>query len=299
MLNKRPIIINAFARGGSNIIMNFLLSHPEVCISSGETHKVFKGTKWDSWQRKVKKRICFDFPIRLLTMQDLMGAKNYKERRMIPFFLEKYIDQILYFGRFTATLKTHNYFKSENVKYSKKDLYNCRLLTKGLNGIVFTTELFNKIYPDATFLALVRNGLAVCEGHIRRGYSAEKIGEYYNNVTKKMIYCSENMENYHLLKYEDMVRNPHEFMKKIYKHADLDIESVKKVRLQSKKIMSSSGERSRIKGKNRQVFWYEFSELGNTIKPNINKNQIKQLSSENMEKFLKITRQTMEKLEYI
>lgn len=45
MLNKKPLFINAFARGGSNILMNLLMSHPGVCVSNGETHKVFKGQR--------------------------------------------------------------------------------------------------------------------------------------------------------------------------------------------------------------------------------------------------------------
>jgi len=245
--------------------MNLLLSHPNVCISSGETHKVFKGTKWDSWPRKLKKRMCFDLPIRFLTMQDLMGAEYYKERKEISDYMEKFIDRILYHGRFTATLETHNYYKFANEKYNTEELSQCRLLTKGLNGIVHTTKTFSKMYPDAIFLALVRNGLAVCEGYVRRGFSADRVGEIYKNVAEKMIAYNEQMPNYFLLKYEDMVQNPYDFMRMIYEHANLDINQVKKVRLQSKKIMSADGKRSRIKGGNRQVFWYESSELSTTV----------------------------------
>jgi hypothetical protein len=43
MLNTAPIFVNAFARGGSMILVNLLLSHPNVCCPSGETHKVFRG----------------------------------------------------------------------------------------------------------------------------------------------------------------------------------------------------------------------------------------------------------------
>ena len=43
MLNKRPIFIIGFARGGTNIILNLLRSHPDVCSPRGETDQVFRG----------------------------------------------------------------------------------------------------------------------------------------------------------------------------------------------------------------------------------------------------------------
>ena len=43
MFNQKPIFIVAFARGGSNILLNLLRSHPEVCSPRGETHEVFRG----------------------------------------------------------------------------------------------------------------------------------------------------------------------------------------------------------------------------------------------------------------
>ena len=86
MFNRHPIFINALVRGGSNITMNLLMSHSDVCISSGETHKVFKGTKWDPLWRKVKKRILYDFPIRLTAGQDVFGTQCFEERRTPPAF---------------------------------------------------------------------------------------------------------------------------------------------------------------------------------------------------------------------
>ena len=298
MLNKQPIFINAFARGGSNILMNLLLTHPDVCISSGETHKVFKGTKWDPNWRKIKKRLLYDYPIRILTRQDLFGVENLGNRNNVPEVLKKYIDRILYEGRFIANLSTHNKYKCPDIEYTYNELKKCRLLTKSLNGTVFTIDLFSEMYPDATFFGLVRNGLAVCEGHLRRGYTAEYAGNLYAKVSRKMIEKSKLMENYHLVSYEEMVTDPHRFMLQLFKKARLDPNIVKTVRLQSKKIMNSNGERSRIAGKNREVFWYYPSELKNQIKSDINDNQIKQLNNNDKEKFLSIAGDVMEELGY-
>jgi hypothetical protein len=269
-----------------------------VCISSGETHKVFKGTKWDPTWRKIKKRLIYDYPIRIIAGQDYFGTELWEDRKPIPSFIKGYIDKILYEGRFIANLGTHNKFKYQGIEYTQQELENCRLLTKGLNGTVFTVDLFSEMYPDATFFGLVRNGLAVCEGHIRRGFTAEYVGNLYAKVSKKMIAQSKSLDNYHLVKYEQMVKDPHQFTLQLFEIAGLKPDIVEKVRLQSKKFMNSKGERSRIAGKNREVFWYSLDELKHQIKNNVNENQIKKLNFRDKKIFLSIAGDVMDELGY-
>jgi len=298
MLNQHPIFINGFARGGSNILMNLLLSHPDVCISSGETHKVFKGTNWDTLWRKIKKRIFYDFPVRLITRQDFFGVDNLEPRKEIPDLLKGHIDKVLYYGRFSAMIDTHNRYKDEDVSYTKNELSRCRLLTKGLNGIIFTVDLFNEMYPDAVFLGLTRNGLAICEGYLRRGFTVETVAHIYRSVVLKMLSLNEQISNYHIVSYEDMVKNPFQFMHQVYDYAGLDIKQVKKVRLQSKKIMGANGVRNRLEGGDRQVFWHEPSLLHKQIKQDVNENQIKQLHLQDKIKFLSLAGDVMKDLGY-
>jgi len=278
--------------------MNLLLSHPEVCISSGETHKVFKGTKWDPWWRKLNKRLFYDLVLRLLTGQDIFGVNSYQPRNPVPYLIQRYIDHILYYGRFKALIETHNLFKTEDILYTREDLANCRLLTKGLNGIVFTVEMFCEMYPDAVFIGLVRNGLALCEGYIRRGGTAEKTAHIYKSVAERMLKYQAEMLNYHIVRYEDMVTHPLKSIYKIYKHAGLDVKQLNKIRLQSKRVMNHCGKRNLLKGSDRQVFWYKLSDLHQHIKPDINEHQIRQLSVDDKAKFLSIAGGSMEKLEY-
>jgi len=298
MLNHKPIFINALARGGSNIIMNLLLSHPNVCISSGETHKVFKGTKWDSFFYRFKKRILYDLPIRFYTGQDIFGINWLEPRKPVPSMIQHYIDRILYYGRFKASIDTHNKYKYENVPYTAEELSECRLLTKGLNGVVFTVDMFNEMYPDAVFFGLIRNGLAICEGYIRRGFAVENIANIYKLVVKKMLDASIRVPNYFLVRYEDMVSDPLLFMQKIYKYADLDINLLRKARIQSKAIMNTNGNRQIIRGQNRQLFWYELEELHHYIRKDINENQIRQLNVKDKQKFISVAGDAMKLLGY-
>ena len=106
MLNEKPIFIHANARGGSNMIMNLLLSHPDVCLSNGETHKVFKGTKWDSVWRKAQKKLLCDWPLRVMAREDIFDPSRLKPRKPASTKVKKYVDSILYKGRFLAMVDT-------------------------------------------------------------------------------------------------------------------------------------------------------------------------------------------------
>ena len=114
-----------------------------------------------------------------------------------------------------------------------------------------------------------------------------------------MISYSEEMPNYHILKYEDMVTSPVDFLKKTYKIAGLDVNDVKRVRLESKPIMSKTGEHGLTKGHDRQVFWYDLEDIGEHIRSDINENQIKQLKPRGPGEIPFHHRSTMEKLGYI
>ena len=282
------------------MLVNLLISHPDVCISDGEIHKVFKGTartdnKWSTRRKKLTR----DYPIRLLTGQNIFRAGLLEDRKNISPILKRYIDFILYHGRFRCLLETHNLYKAEGEEYTKSELSNCRLLTKGVNGLVFTADIFAQMYPDANHFALVRNGLAICEGRLRRGnLSASELARHYKIIVNRMLINQERIPNFHIVKYEDMVSNPLEFIRTIYTKADINFDDLRKVRLESKPVMDQHGTHQLNKGYDHQLFWYPLEELHQHIRTDINKNQINQLKQADKDDFLATAGQTMEKLGY-
>ncbi len=281
------------------MLVNFLLSHPGVCISSGETHKVFKpGTRFDQGWMRIKKRFLYDWPIRAAVGQDIFYPNLMGNRKNVPPYIKRYIDKILYEGRFIARIQSHNLYKSENVEYTDEELAECRLLSKGLNGVVFTVDMFREMYPDATYFAMVRNGLAVCEGRARRGYEPKQFAQDYQAIVEKMWELENEMPNYHIIKFEDMITRPLEIMEEIYQKSDLDLSSVTKIRLESKATMDSKGNHQLNKGFDRQVFWYDKADITQHIRPDVNTNQIKQMDPKIKNTFLSVAGDTMTKLGY-
>ena len=295
MLNRAPIFVNGFSFGGTNMITNLLASHPEVCWLSGETHEVFYSKprkKLDKWVRRF-----FYLPVQVSSGRHVFGRECLEERSPLSKLMMRYVD--LYF--FMDKLSTdRNEYKSEDVRYLREEVKNCRFLAKNVNGVVLAGSQFSRIYPDATFLALVRNGLALCEGYVRRGWTAEEAGRLYETVCQKMIQDSQTIPNYHILKFEEMVSDPVGFMKNIYAYSDLDFAKVQKVRLQAKKSMNEDGTRSYTFGgsKDRETHWFTMEELRNYVRKGVNENQIDRLSPQDRDAFLKQARRSMEILGY-
>jgi hypothetical protein len=68
MKNESPVFVCGFERGGTNILMNLLLSHPSLCKPTGETAQVFRGRRGERLWRILQRRVCYDLPVQILTM---------------------------------------------------------------------------------------------------------------------------------------------------------------------------------------------------------------------------------------
>lgn len=288
--------MNGFKYGGTNLIMNLLASHPDVCMLSSETQFVFNSRR-HRLDRLIRR--LFYLPIRITSGDHVLHrTKDIDTPRHLSPSIVPYVDLFFFLDKMTTG---NNDFKSDGVRYLRSEIKRCRFLAKNVNGLAMASGMFSEMYPDATFIALVRNGLALCEGFMRRGWSAEAAGRLYETVCRRMIDDSHKIPNYHIVKFEDMVADPVGFMEKIYSFAGLDAGKVDKVRLQAKRTMNKDGSRSYTFGgsTDRETHWFSIDELGNNVRNDVNSNQIDRLSGENKEIFLRQAGNAMELLGYL
>ncbi len=297
MLNKAPIFINGFSFGGTNLLMNLLASHPDVSMLSGETHEVFFSKPNNNIVDKALRRF-FYLPVRILLGQHIFGKWCYEERKVISKPLMHYIDLIFYIDKIT---NERNKYKQEGSKYKFSEIQNSRFLSKNMNGVVFASKRLSEIYPDATFISLVRDGIPLCEGYVRRGWKAEEVGKMYNVICQRMILDSQHIPRYHIVRFEDMVSDPVSFMKKVYSYSGLDISKVSKVRLQAKRSMDKDGIRRYTFGgsNDREIHWFDIEELNNYVRKDVNKNQAYFLSPEDKRIFNEQAEKSLKSLGYI
>jgi hypothetical protein len=302
MLNKKPIFIVGFQRGGTAILLNLLLSHPDVCKPRGETHEVFKGRRKLLPQEPIDvylAKLWRYLPILVSQRRDLFSIDWWDLRPEVSYQVMDRIDEILFLDKLKALSPTENKYKTENTEYSFEEIKNSRLLCKNLNGLIFTTNLFNKMYPDSTFIALVRNGFALSEGHIRRGVSVSKIAQLYEKGCQKMIDDAMNMKNYHIFRYEDILNNPLDTLKRIYECADLSIDQVDKIRFVTKPVMTAEGQRSLHGMDSDQLIWYDLKNFASFLQVDVNEYQINRLSENQKQSILKHAYITMKYFSYI
>tara|TARA_B100001250_G_C19682986_1_gene736710 strand:+ start:149 stop:1039 length:891 start_codon:yes stop_codon:yes gene_type:complete len=282
MKNKSPIILNCFSRGGSNILWNLFLSHPNVCHPLEETIQIFNTS--------LRAPRFAGYKINFMTRQNLFNQWNLKDRRTIGKKSSEYIDNVLFNKKLNNVFDKDMQYKDSLNKYSLDEIRNTRLVIKNNNGLIFCSEVFNHIYPDATFVALIRNPIALYESHKRRktpvSNSINFFIDFYKKMIAKMKIDQDSIANYHIIRFEDIINNPIRMIKTIYKWAHLDFESVDKIRLKSKASMNKKGVRTTKFTENKH-YWFSLSELETIINKNVNENQISRLDNQEIDYLLK------------
>jgi len=280
MLNKRPIFIVAFAYGGSNILLNLLRSHPDVCSPRGETNEVFRGKSSDAVLVRGMKILRY-LPCMILERRDVFQAGSWTPRRRFTPLSRMVVDSILFHDKLRATDDAQNRWKYEGVEYTRREIAASRLLCKNLNGISFLTPEFSKMYPDATFIALVRNGFAVCEGHVRRGQPLDAIARKYELGCQLMLDHERTIPRYHIVRYEDVIASPRTMLETLYSLCDLQLSRVEKVRLESKRVVEKDGSHRVVHGVDwKKLIWYPLDEFEKHFRADANENQIARLTAE-------------------
>ncbi|MGB6044070.1 MAG: sulfotransferase [Pirellulales bacterium] len=298
MLNKRPIFINGFSRSGSTILNNFLASHPEVSTVA-EIHHLFKGQTYsESAFRLLFKCVLHDGPILLSQRQDFFSPRLHELRKPVSPGVQRFIDRIIFKEKQRMRSPLANQYKYPGVEYTNEELAASRVVGKNLDGLIYATDVFAEMYPDATFVGLVRNGLAVCEGQLRRGHAAEDIGRRYRCVVEKMLSDAERIPRYQLFRFEDLIHATDECVGSLYRHCDLDMRKLQAVRMQVRRAMDSHGNHRLTGDKEWDVVWYDLDRLDTYFHQDVNQNQIRRLADVDRKAFLREAGPAMEQLGY-
>jgi hypothetical protein len=298
MLNRQPIFVNGFSRGGTTILTNLIASHPDVCTVS-EVHHLFKGDNiTDSALRVLGKCLLYDGRVIASVGQDFFSPRLIKPRRHPSPRTQQFIDRVIFKEKLRTRHAFFNRYKNQNDEYTRQEIAASRLVAKNVDGMIYATDAFAEMYPDATFIGLVRNGLALCEGHLRRGRPASELGRRYRLLGEKMVNDAEQIPHYRLYRFEDLMGDPASHVRGLYEHSALDIDKLNGVRMQIRRVMDKDGNHQLVGGLEWEVVWLDLTSLNAHFQNNVNDNQIKRLSASDRDAFLKEAGETMEKLGY-
>ncbi|NCF69340.1 MAG: hypothetical protein GWP61_25590 [Chloroflexi bacterium] len=264
-------MLNCFSRGGSNILWNIFLSHPDACSPIYEILEIF---------RLDRKGVTIaGIQAAWLTRQlRFFNQWFLAQRRPISSQAQQFIDAMLFLKKLLTLDDAEMRFREKNSVYTRKQVEQARLVTKNNNGLAFLTDIWLVMYPDAVFFALTRDPLALYESHKRRKItrSPADFAAFYTSIVRKMQTDAARLPNYHLLKFESLLSEPAAVAQDLYALAGLDSSPVTKLRLKAKSYMQAGGkyDTQREQGVH---YWLSSDEIKNFLSPDVNRRQIEQL----------------------
>jgi hypothetical protein len=294
MKNNAPIILNCFSRGGSNILWNILLTHPDACSPIEETLQIFRfdarAPRWSGLQAVLRTRQLRFF-----------DQWNLSPRRPISAQAQAYIDSVLFDWKMKTVQDDEMRYKAEGVLYTPAEVAAARLVLKNNNGLIFLADSFRAMYPNATFLALVRDPLPLYESHKRHktpvGASPEAFAAFYNAMTVHMQTEAARRPDAHLLRFEDMLADPLTTARQVYAWCGLEMDKVSKLRFKAKPHIQADGSH-RTNYQEGRHYWFAFDELDNMLDPEVNRHQVSKLAPAEIERLRALTREASQSLGY-
>lgn len=291
MLINAPIFLNCFSRGGSNILWNLFLTHPDVCSPIIETLQIFR-----AGLRKPRRE---GYQVVLISRQwNLFNQWNLEERSANK-ATQQYIDRTLYTWKLKTVKDEEMRFRAEDQLYTLDEVKAARLVAKNNNGLTFMSTLLMEMYPDATFFALVRHPVALYESHKRRKIhkSLEDFATYYRAMVTRMLEDEARYERYHLVRFEDVLQNTVETMRRLYDLAGLDFAKVDKVRFKAKPHLTEEGKHTTAYEEGRH-YWFDFEDIQGFLDPNVNMHQRSQLGDVERVRVLELTQDLLPRVGY-
>jgi len=272
MKNNKVIVISGFSRGGTNLLWNILQSHPQICSVRYETGTMFR-----------KRRHNFSRVISVLRKTGLLRKPIGKS----------ILDYQFYRYKLSNFSHEENRYKFEDEIYTKDEVKNCALCFKSTDLDINYTSHLSEMYPQLYFIGLTRNGYAVAEGHYRRGESITDFAKQYQQVAEKMKLLSDKLDNFKLVRFEEMLNDPFHLAKDLYEYLDCEPVELNKLRLKSKKVIKKDGAHEEIYGKPGSKYWFDTETIKDLIKPDVNNNQIKNLNSKQISEFNSIAKDAL------
>lgn len=299
METETPIFVTGFSRGGTTILMNLLASHPDVC-TVGEIHQIFKGSNvLDSAWEIISKAITRDLPLILASGQDFVSPRNWSPRTPIGARTQEFVRRVLRRAKRNSTHEYLNRYKTPDTCYTPDERRNARMLGKNLDGMAFLSDTMLQMYPEAEVVGLIRNGFAICEGHVRRGRSAREVGRLYRLVVEKMLRDQQRAPNYHIIKFDELVQKPIRRLKHLFVRLGLNPFQLEHVRLQQRKLINDQGVHELQGDCEWSLQWMRLNDLPEFLDPRVDARQIERLRATDREQFLLEAGEVMERLGYL
>jgi hypothetical protein len=277
-----PIFLCGIQRGGTNQLLNVLHSHPRTCWPDGEFQEVFRGRGWRRTLREdgvlptlrkwrhyapiyLRSGDLFDLERPVRGEAHLAGARGRAVRAGLA-------------SSAAANRAAVAAFKRELADrgYIDRVAAPDRLTVKLMNYNLAFAEALAALFPGAVFVGLIRDGRAVCEGHVSRGADVAAAAAAYNFVGRRLIELEAAGLPLRTWRFEDFVAAPQRVSREVYAFCGLDPAAVRGVHLLDKKrILDASGA---VRGLDRQARFYALADMARHMRADVNAGALARLT---------------------
>lgn len=271
--NKHVILIAGFRRGGTNILWNILQSHPNVCSPVYETGQVFN--------KSLNLKLIKSFP------GWFSGEKSHST-----------IDYELFNLKLKTLDHKDNKYKGPDIVYTKKEVEDAWLCLKSVDEDIHLTDKLLEVYPDLSLILLTRNGYALAESFSRRGKDIDDSARHYKEMAGLFDQYSEKTKKSKMIKFEDVIENPFKVANELFEFLDIKPTELELLRFKSKKIVNTKGEHNVTFGKENKKYWVSDQEVKDFIDPDVNKNQLKYINSDQISIFNNLSGEALSSFGY-
>ncbi len=267
-MNERPIFVLGIQRGGTNQILNILRSHPDTYWPQGEFHEVFRprGLRREGAARVLAKW-ARNAPI-FLRHGDILDPDRKPRGPLSPAAARAVAAGLAASAQanmasvlgYKAALRARGFLDEGPAP--------TRMLVKVMNyNLAFARDLA-AVWPGARFVGVIRDGRAVCEGHLARGAGVAAAADVYAFVGATLGAIEAEGLAARTWRFEDLLADAAGVAGEIYDFCDLDRTLVRGVCLQDKARVTDAAGRT---GGNRKVdLYYGFDEIGRHMRADAN-----------------------------
>lgn len=283
-MTQHAIILNGLARGGTNVVWNLLQSHPHIVSTMEEVNRIFGSMGEARWADPF--------------MVDL-----HRRSRRSHFITVPYLRSTFKRWALKNLEDGANRYKAPEVLYTRDEVLAATFCFKGVcfEGIrdMWYARVIGDCFEDVSYINLVRNGFAVCEGWMRRGVSADKAGQHYAMFARDVQRLEQDRPKHLLIRFEDVLADPFAMAERLFTFADVQPARLDLLRLKMKPTMRPDGSHVVDHGEAYGKYWFTREELKAVIRPEIDAVQSDRLAPADRDAFLAHAREAMERFGYL
>lgn len=249
--HRKAVIVLGLARGGTNIVWNILQSHPQLGSTIGEMGAVINPTSSHHF-RNLLNRALGQAVVRVSPLRQWVG---------------QWIDARCYQDRMQAIDDVYARYKNETEQYTRAELEQTILCTKGTNQDMYLIDLLEMLYDETYVIVVTRDGYAVAESWLRRGHRVQKNARLYAHYMTFLHDRVQARPNWMQIKFEDVLRTPFACAGQMFEFAQLDPPALDKLRLKVKKVVNAQGERITYFGDPGGKHWFSRDTIHDLLNP--------------------------------